>query len=861
MREPAPREAWIERLPAEARSFSAETDDELFFEGLLHWARRQEAHGRTDLALQVYQAMAGAETPLAYRERATQGAAVLQGHGSFGAQAERFFHDTVDQALSPPALLAMAGAGLAFRGSRLLFLRAFTEAGWSAAPLRLAASSAAFNVEALSFPLLSRLSSQAFGHRADWQARALGRDTLSSYLFLGGLRGSSYVAGRMPAGALSRAATMYGGVVAGNAMESVVGLRSFESPEALFAHSLAIYFQFQIAGRVLHSTLGSGFRGLERRMDALAESLEAAPRRPSPSASPAPGTLHPAWAGASGSNSPSSTLWMAMSQAFPVESLAPTEPRPLSNGTPLSLPAPIIEIRPGAEPREIPFPSRQEIASAMVQHRGNVSAAARELGLESGSLERKLRGEDFFSELSVFQSPHGGRMLFYRPALVRAHSVFGNHTYGERSLNELKLNPETLAFVGDLGIRSVWDLLLTNRGEFHQSLPDQRSLVEAHLREIESKFDQRISANEGKIFQSFPLEDGFVKAAMAETFADYPLRDLGLEPRTEAILHEGGLETLGILLRRPIPQWIPRESLPSDASPGRREQMTDSVIRGLFALLHGAPPRRYRAPVPDNYGTDSFRGIDTTPPPPPRLEGVQEGELLRRLVAQRGNMDGVSQSFGRNPLEIAGFIQGHDTFSELNIFQGYGKGRMLFYTPALRHAAGLWGERIHQPESLSGLALNPSQRSQLALLGVDSIRDLFLLTRYDFERNLGAPEGARLGQDLETLLDARLNQVEPYRSHRIFRPGTIKEAMADGCAEEPLSTLRLRPDTLGLLRAQGLVTVGDLMARPIPSWISRRELPANSPADAKADHIDAIIRSSYAMLRDKFRFPRSDGWE
>ncbi|HKX11748.1 MAG TPA: helix-turn-helix domain-containing protein, partial [bacterium] len=777
------------------------------------------------------------------------------GGGSFGTQAEHFLRETYHQALSPSSLLAMAGAGFAFRSSRLLFLRLFTEAGVAGAPLRTAAALGAFNVEALSFPVLSRLSSQAFGHPADWQGQALRRDLLSSYLFLGGLRGSHHVAGRwLQAGPLTRAAATYGGVVAGSALESLAGLKSFDSPESLFAHSLGTYLQFQLAGRVLHSALGPRFQRMERTMDLQAQSLESTPRGFQPWLKA--GSLAAAPVGPGSAAGLHSSIWLAMSQSLPEIRL------PTTNGASTRRPpSPPEPTRRESEPEEISIHTQYEIAAALVRHRGNMAEAARDLGIAPPVLEQKMSRENFFSEFSVFQSSRNGRMLFYRPALGRAHSIFGSDIYRERSLNELGLSPETSEFVRQMGIRSLWDLLLTTRNEFNQDRQDHRSQVESHLREIEAKFDQRISTTEGKVFRNFPLEEGIVKSLMAKSFADYPVRDLGLEPPIETILEAGGMGTVGSLLRRPIFQWIPRESLPAQSVTGRREAMTDSVIRSLFALLHGAPPRRYRASSPDTHSLDTPLKIDPNPPPPPVLEGVSEGELVRRLVFLHGNIGRVSESFGRTPLEVAEFIQRHDAHSELNIFQAYGKGTMLFYTPALRHAVGLWGQSVHHPESLSRLELSPRQRTQLQVLGVDSIRDLFLLTGYDMERTLGAVESERLGKVLHSQLNARLNDVEPYRPHRIFRPGALKEAMTQVYAAEPIQSLDLPPATLALLRAQGIGTIGELMSRPIPAWIDRQSLPEGSPSDLKAGHLDSIIRANYALLMKKFRFPHADGWE
>lgn len=716
----------------------------------------------------------------------------------------------------------MAGAGLTFRASRLLFLRCLGEAGLRGAGLSAVAGGAAFNLEALSFPLLNRLTHTAFGRPADWSRSAVERDVLSSYLFLGGMRGAGMASRKLRVDRFTRQASIYGGVVAGTYLESLAGLKHFDSPSHLLAHSLGTYLQFQIAGRALHEALGPGFGRMESRMDQWAAALE------KPFSSPLPIGVMAMAEGPTIAN---------MSQGLPADFFPA---RPSSTGLRLAEPTP-----------ETPARSRAEIAAILLKHRGNHDAAAVELGLSPQTLRRRLEAEDGFSEFSVFS---GRRMLFYRPALSRAHSVFGADLYRARSLEELGLSLPASRFLSRLEIQSLWDLLLTQRNEFHQaaSAEEPVTAISAHLREIEQKFDRRIANGQSTVLPNHPLGEGDVKSAIGQIFRDYPIEHLGLEPRIDTILGVAGIHTVGELMARPIPRWIPRDGVPPQSSPGTREALTDSVIRSVYALMNGAPPRRYRPPVPDRPSLEL--PLPLLPERPPRLEGVEEADLIRRMIAFEGRLDRVAESFSRPPRELLDFIQRHDANSELNIYQIYGKGTMLFYTPALRQAMSLWGEKAHRGDSLAGLGLDETQLSQLRAMGVESLRDVFLLTDRDFEKTFGSLGAREAMAGLDPNFQSFLNREGLDRHHLVFRPGLIKDAIGQTYARKPLAALDLPPITRKLLEDRGLSTIGALMARPIPDWIRQSQFEGSPDAGyRKAEQLDRVIRSTYALLLADYR--------
>lgn len=814
-----------------------ESDPELFFEGLLHWARRQECRDPAS-ALAVLQFLESrAEAPDSVRTRAARRLAAHRGEGGLGERAELFFRDTFEQTLSPANLLAMAGAGLAFRTSRLAFLGLMGRSGLGGGLGRAAASGLAFHLEATSFPILQRTFRQIGGADVDWSPAALRRDIYASHLFLGGLRlsgvaTSRFLASSQPRGLgfrLSQSGAMLTGVTVGHYLEHAAGLRHFDSPADLMAASLASFFQFQVAGSVLRRGLGPRFETLERHLDRAAAQTSFAFSNFGP---------RPALANATGP---------LMSTMLELPTPANGTHRPVIPGFEGPSRTVVEPVVPAPAAEAPPIQNHFELIEALVQQRGNLRAAAEQLKVPEAELRQRLRSVNHYSELSVFPADNGGRMLFYTPALSRARHALGARILNEGSLAELGLSPSAAEFAQRLGVSSIWDLLTLTRADIRGALRanEPPALAEQHRQEWTRAIDLRLSPDPERVLPNFPFEEGALKASLGRHFENRPISDLGLAPATESALRGEGLNTLDKLLARPIPRWIPRESVEAGSLVGIREARVDDIVRSLYALMNGSGPRSYRPPLPDIRPPET--PVDLSPLPTPRLKGVTEGDLLRRLVATRGNVAEAAVGLGRSPREIAQFLDGHHADSELSAFQAGTKGTMIFYSPTYRLAASQLGSDFHSSTGLSRLGLASTTLQSLAALGVRTPSDLLLLTRSDLVIHLGS-EGARILQDeLRGPVHARLNQDGLQRNHVLFRRGILKEALAETYGDVSVGELSLAPATRELLQARGLTKVRDLMARPIPEWIADEQLGEAHPS-VRAQHLDATIRSLYVLL-------------
>ncbi|MDL1873504.1 hypothetical protein FBR05_15090, partial [Deltaproteobacteria bacterium PRO3] len=115
-------------LTAEVRALEREADPELYYEGLLALARRQEAAGRVEAAAELYAAVVQeAEAVGALREgplrtRAKEGLDAILGRGAFGPRAEFLLRNLAQQSSDQAMLFAMGTAGAVFRMTRLATL-------------------------------------------------------------------------------------------------------------------------------------------------------------------------------------------------------------------------------------------------------------------------------------------------------------------------------------------------------------------------------------------------------------------------------------------------------------------------------------------------------------------------------------------------------------------------------------------------------------------------------------------------------------------------------------------------------------------------------------------------------------------
>ncbi|MFO1462851.1 MAG: hypothetical protein U1F66_03675 [bacterium] len=341
---------------AEYRSIQRESDPELRGEALLSLAIRQEQNGNLLGAAELYQGIASGdagEVSAGLRRRAAERRDALAGTGSFGLRAEFLARRLAQEATDPSALLGMAVAGGVFRLTRLATLQALvggTGTGVFSRGLaaRAVAGFAGFALEAPAFALSSRGLREALGRPQDWSGGALGRDLVSAYLVLGGLRvagGASSLAlsrlglGSGPRGILPGLVQQGGtlaGIVLGHRLEQWTGLRPAQDGANTLLDSLATLLQFHVAGRLTRSALGSSFEAWERGMDLRAELLgrQGEGSRASLSAAAGPGLALAAvspWPQARAAESPELGLPVVMMNgANDGKGPRPPSPRPAS---------------------------------------------------------------------------------------------------------------------------------------------------------------------------------------------------------------------------------------------------------------------------------------------------------------------------------------------------------------------------------------------------------------------------------------------------------------------------------------------------------------------------------------------------
>jgi len=276
----------------ELRSLANEQDPELLGAALRSFAIRQESRGRSDLAIGIYQLMAGA--PEAYGEGearlANDRLEALRGRGSIGARFEIFAQNFVREVSDPASLTGMALAGGVFQGMRLAsYARLlaspsanFFTRGFGARAL---SCGLGFLAEAPAFSLGIRSTNAMLGRSQNWEATTLSHELAASYLTLGALRlsgaGGSALYGRLnPAGrgllsrGLVQQVSMLSGITTANWLEQQAGLRERTSGANLLANSLASLLHFNVAGRLLHGLPGGEF---SQRLQAQQARLERLP--------------------------------------------------------------------------------------------------------------------------------------------------------------------------------------------------------------------------------------------------------------------------------------------------------------------------------------------------------------------------------------------------------------------------------------------------------------------------------------------------------------------------------------------------------------------------------------------------------
>ncbi|HEX5034307.1 MAG TPA: hypothetical protein VFW62_07505, partial [bacterium] len=287
----------------ELESLSRERDPELFYEGLLSFASRQEGRDRFDLAGQIYGALGGSEPPYAaVAERARRRLDAILGRGAIGPRVEHLARGFFREAASPSTLIGMAGAQAVFGIARTAFLSrllaspssGFLTRGFGARAL---ASSAAFALEAPSFVGFVRGANLAMGVEQDWSRQALSRELAGSFLTLGALKlggaaGTSFhrrMLGPQAAGisqTLFHQASMLGGILLGHGLETRLGIRDSVDGATSLTDALTLLLQFHVSGRLLNSALGPRWAAQQRELQILGERLGERPRQGGDSGQP-----------------------------------------------------------------------------------------------------------------------------------------------------------------------------------------------------------------------------------------------------------------------------------------------------------------------------------------------------------------------------------------------------------------------------------------------------------------------------------------------------------------------------------------------------------------------------------------------
>lgn len=253
-------------LPAnfqrELESLRKESDPDLLADGLFDLGQRLE-HDRADAARRIYDSLGS--SPVAEKARRRQDA--LVGRGAFGARAEVLLGHFFKQAGNPASLVGMAGAQAVFGISRLALLTRFAAAPASWATrgptARILGSALASLLEAPAYVALARGTDAILGHSQDWSRRTIGAEVGSSYLSLGALRLagglangiSRRVIGAGPIQTAFSQASMLGGILLGQSVESRLGLREEGSGDAVLADSLATLLHLNVSGRLLRPVL------------------------------------------------------------------------------------------------------------------------------------------------------------------------------------------------------------------------------------------------------------------------------------------------------------------------------------------------------------------------------------------------------------------------------------------------------------------------------------------------------------------------------------------------------------------------------------------------------------------------------
>ncbi|HKY63988.1 MAG TPA: HAMP domain-containing sensor histidine kinase [bacterium] len=249
-----------------------EADAALFEDGLLSLAGRMERTGREAVAARAYVEIRGEKAALAQRRLAA-----LNGGGEIGDRAEVLVRQFGAQLFDPSTLFGLTVAGGAFRATRLAVgarlaaqpARLLTRG----APARGLAGLAGFSAEALSFPLSARFAATALGP-GQGSLPPLSEDLQRSFLSLGALRLGGRAAQALAPNRRGPAELgMFLGLFSAHRMEERWGWRPPGPASLALVDSLALFAQFQAAGRIAGGIMGPNWARWNRALDARTTTL------------------------------------------------------------------------------------------------------------------------------------------------------------------------------------------------------------------------------------------------------------------------------------------------------------------------------------------------------------------------------------------------------------------------------------------------------------------------------------------------------------------------------------------------------------------------------------------------------------
>lgn len=277
----------------EIRSLLQERNLLLFEQGLLHWAFRQESHGKTSGAAEAYAALATSGEQVLARQAARR-IDLLRGKGGGADRAEEMLGKFLREALHPAGIFGMTVASGTFRLTRLaslnFLLRSTTTPLGRGMGATFAAELAGFAAEVPAMVFASKGLQSALGEKASWDTSTLGRELQAGALFLGGMKlgasAGSAIARRLPKPAsvprmLLEQSGLLGGSLLGKSLE---GRFSGPGPHAgpWWLEGVAAYLQGHAGSGLARGLLGAKWRALEAALPSTAT-----PRKGGPAYAPA----------------------------------------------------------------------------------------------------------------------------------------------------------------------------------------------------------------------------------------------------------------------------------------------------------------------------------------------------------------------------------------------------------------------------------------------------------------------------------------------------------------------------------------------------------------------------------------------